>query len=83
MKDPTLSDSRLAANYESIEPQSLWVLFDKEQKRTKNENNMVFKSHDCDQSHRLFVITSFKMLTNRSKLPPLSYNCNKCAITHR
>ncbi|HDL7751115.1 TPA: hypothetical protein PXP51_003518 [Yersinia enterocolitica] len=52
MKDPTLSDSRLAANYESIEPQSLWILFDKEQKRTKNESKMVFKNHDCDQSHR-------------------------------
>ncbi|UWM45047.1 hypothetical protein [Yersinia alsatica] len=52
MKDPTLSDSRLAASYESIEPQSLWLLFDKEQKRTKNENRMVFKNHDCDQSHR-------------------------------
>ncbi|HFT5243123.1 MULTISPECIES: hypothetical protein [Yersinia] len=42
MKDPTLSDSRLAAHYVSIEPQSLWLLFDKEQKRTKNESNMVF-----------------------------------------
>ncbi|MDA5545377.1 hypothetical protein ACIOG3_18820 [Yersinia rochesterensis] len=52
MKDPILSDSRLTANYESIEPQSLWILFDKEQKRTKNENNMAHKNHDCDQSHR-------------------------------
>ncbi|MDN0104304.1 MULTISPECIES: hypothetical protein [Yersinia] len=41
MKDPALSDSRLAANYASIEPHSLWVLFDKEQKRTKNETIMV------------------------------------------
>ena len=52
MKDPTLSGSRLAANYDAIEPQSLWSLFDKEQKRTKNETKMVFKNHDCDQSHR-------------------------------
>ena len=52
MKDPTLSDSRLAANYESIEPQSLRLLFDKEQKRTKNESDMAFKNYDCDQSHR-------------------------------
>ncbi|WP_186008364.1 hypothetical protein [Yersinia wautersii] len=52
MKDPRLSDSRLLASYVPIEPQSLWILFDKEQKRTENENRMAFKNHDCDQSHR-------------------------------
>ncbi|EEQ18677.1 hypothetical protein [Yersinia intermedia] len=77
MKDPTLSDSRLAANYASIEPHSLRLLFDKEQKRTKNESDMAFKNHDCDQSHRCFAIVGFKVLTNRSELPPRSYNCNK------
>ncbi|AKA38553.1 hypothetical protein NE897_04500 [Yersinia ruckeri] len=72
MKDPTLIDNRLAAKFTPIETQSVNGLFDKEQKRTKNENQMMDKNHDCDQSHTARLTFYFKSLTNRSKSVPLT-----------